>query len=318
MKADAFVQEIYRLALGREADAAGLAGWVKMIEDGANPMQVLAGILASDEYQRRPVVADGEELIRGILDRLRGHTVTIVDVGAQELASEQHVYHPLCELGFPHRIIGFEPLAEKRAERASADHGGTLTMLPDAIGDGEQHTLFVNNDDATSSLYELDQAFCADFDGLRSLHPVRRLDIRTRRLDDVLSGIKSPIDFLKLDIQGGELMALRGASSTLARTAVIHCEVEFSGLYKSQPLFPEIQILLNRHEFDLIDILVQHRYSYVVPSGKRSGDRLIWADAVFFRRADDVLTLLSQALMAQVVYRKASLAEHLLAKVVSK
>ena len=318
MKANAFVQEIYRLALGREADAAGLAGWVKMIEDGVNPMQVLGNILDSDEYQRRAHAGAREELSSKILDRLRGHTVTIVDVGAQELSSEQHVYKPLCGLEAPHRIIGFEPLADKRAERENADNSGALLVRPDAIGDGEYHTLFINNDDATSSLYELDQAFCADFEGLRSLRPVHRLDIRTSRLDEALSDIKEPIEFLKLDIQGGELMALKGAPSTLAKTAVVHCEVEFSGLYKNQPLFPEIQTLLNRHEFDLIDILVQHRYSYAVPSGRLSGDRLIWADAVFFRRADDELTCLSQALIAQVVYQKASLAEHLFAKVISK
>lgn len=48
-----FVKALYRLALDREADAAGLSGWVELIEKTSDPTRVLEGILASDEYQSR-------------------------------------------------------------------------------------------------------------------------------------------------------------------------------------------------------------------------------------------------------------------------
>jgi hypothetical protein len=50
-----------------------------------------------------------------------------------------------------------------------------------------------------------------------------------------------------------------------------------------------------------------------VPSGRTAPDRLIWADAMIFREvADDAAALLAQALVAPLVYRKPTLAEHLL------
>jgi hypothetical protein len=38
-------------------------------------------------------------------------TVTIVDVGAQDLQNERHIYSPLTRV-WPHRIVGFEPVHE--------------------------------------------------------------------------------------------------------------------------------------------------------------------------------------------------------------
>ena len=180
------------------------------------------------------------------------------------------------------------------------------------MGDGGEHTLHVNNDDATSSLFPLNAALARNFEHLSHLATVRRETVQTRRLDDVLPP-DEPVDFLKLDIQGAELLALRGAERTLARTAAVHCEVEFSPLYLGQPLFPEVQSHLDARGFTLIDLLVAHRYSYRVPSGRAAPDRLIWADAVFFREAeDDPAALLAQALAALLVYLKPTLAEHLL------
>ena len=132
----------------------------------------------------------------------------------------------------------------------------------------------------------------------------------THRLDDVLP--KGPVDFLKLDVQGAELMTLRGAERILSQTAAVHCEVMFSPMYIGEPLFPAIQQYLMSKDFELIDLLVSVRYNYLTPSGRSTPDRLLWADAVFFRETADQETLRLQALIAAAVYKKPTLAEHLL------
>jgi FkbM family methyltransferase len=233
----------------------------------------------------------------------------IVDVGAQLLASEGHVYDPLKKFA-PIAVIGFDPLEERIQERTSAESGQNVTLLPYAIGDGAEHTLHINNDDATSSLFPLNVAYNEPFEHLTWLRTVRTEIVATHTLDEVLSA--DPVDFLKLDIQGGELMVLRAAPETLKRTAVVHCEVEFSPIYEGQPLYPEIQQHLNANGFELIDLFVPHRYQHLGNWTIPTQDRLMWADAVFFRRTEDRGTLAMQALIAATVYRKPSFARHLL------
>lgn len=313
MTPDEHVAALFRLTLGREPDPDGARHWLSVLEHhGAGT--VLEGLLGSEEHRRRTGgdYAMPADALAQLVAALDGRRLTVVDVGAQSLASEDHVYGQLRAAGVPHRVIGFEPLADRLEERARDEAGEALTLLPYAVGDGGQHTLHVNNDDATSSLFPLNDALNRDFEHLSHLATLRREAVETRRLDDVLPQ-DEPVDFLKLDIQGAELLALRGAERTLARTAVVHCEVEFAPLYLGQPLFPEVQSHLNARGFALIDLLVSHRYSHRLPSGRVAPDRLIWADAVFFREVeDDPATLFAQALVALLIYRKPTLAEHLL------
>ncbi len=234
---------------------------------------------------------------------------TIVDIGAQNLAFEKHVYSSLCIPSIKHRIIGFEPLEDKAQERSATEDPGSI-IYPFAIGDGGAHTLYINNDDATSSIYPLNEPFCADFEHLHTLKLASTASLETRRLDDVLP--PETVEFLKLDIQGAELLALQSATKVLARTAAIHCEVEFDQIYAGQPLFHDVQKLLLERGFYLVDIIIAHRYAYENSRGVLGKDRLLWADAVYFRNTTDNETLIAQALIAALVYDKPSLAAYLL------
>jgi FkbM family methyltransferase len=315
MDREKFIKALYRLALGREADAVGLSGWLELIERTSDPTSVLEGILASEEYQKRQLTKSDPALTAQIISALGNYEYLIVDVGAQILEYEKHIYAPITESGLKHRIIGFEPLADRLNERIKREGQGRLTMLPNAIGDGAAATLYINDFDATSSLYPLNRKLCADFAGLSLLRTVDTLRVETVTLDAALEPEGAEfVDFLKLDIQGAELKALQSAEKTLERTAVVHCEVEFSPIYDGQPLFPEIQRFLNARGFELIDLIIQHRYSYEVRSGAASPDRLLWADAVFFMQDLRAIGKLSQAVTASLIYNKTTLAEYLLAK----
>ena len=89
----------------------------------------------------------------------------------------------------------------------------------------------------------------------------------------VCEGIDS-IQILKMDIQGGELMALGGAVHLLASRSVdlIYTEVLFAEFYEGQAYF-----------LDLCQFLQQHGYSlsglYDLRYGGRG--RLAWGDAIF-------------------------------------
>lgn len=244
-------------------------------------------------------------ITRAALDRVQ-ERLRVVDVGAQALGYEAHVYAPLAA-ATQVEVVGFDPLEARMHERAAKD-GTAVTLLPHALGDGRSHTLYVNNEDSTSSLLPLNSQYLAHFEHLHTLETVQTLEVETRRLDDVLPAGR--VAFLKLDVQGAELMVLQNGPRTLADTAVVHCEVEFSPLYEDQPLYADVEQELKRADFYLVDLLVPHRYSY--SGATRTSDQLLWADAVFFKATDDRSVRSVQALIAATVYGKLSLAEHLL------
>ena len=56
---------------------------------------------------------------------------------------------------------------------------------------------------------------------------------------------------MKLDIQGGELFALKGMQNNLSSCLGLEIEDEFSSLYENQPLFGEVYDYLNNLGFEL-------------------------------------------------------------------
>jgi hypothetical protein len=84
------------------------------------------------------------------------------------------------------------------------------------------------------------------------------------------------IHILKLDIQGSELSALKGASELLhsGRIDIIFCEAYFIQQYSDQPLFFEIATYLSQFEYHLQDF-----YNPYYGNGS-----LAWCDALFIRK----------------------------------
>lgn len=312
----AVVRGLYRGFLGREPDPAGLDYWTARLRDGASPDALLAGLMASSEYREAHGGSnDLPALKRRVLDAAAGllkRPLTVVDIGAQELENEGHVYAPLTGGSLPWRIVGFEPQQDKIEASRRRNPDGRILLLPTFIGDGLEQTFHINNDDATSSLLPFNEALTsalADLDHLRTLRTER---VATSRLDDALADA-GPVDFLKLDIQGFEYPVLRHAPQVLARTSVIHCEVAFAPIYAGQALFSEVEQLLRGAGFELLDFSSLCRYPGS-GTARRSRDRLGWGDAVFLRApqtVQDADALLAQVLAALLVYDKPSAAQAL-------
>lgn len=310
----AIVRGLYLALLGREPDAPGLAHWVAIWEAGSDLSAVANGLMSSEEYKSRPMLKSAmpvndrvpTEALPELLSEL---PLVIVDVGAQNLSDESHIYSGLLEQSVPCRIIGFEPLEHRRRERLDNDNTG-LTLLPAFIGDGREHVFHLNEPDATSSLLPFNRAVT---DRLLELAPLRTIATEpalTSTLDEALVG-EAYVDLLKLDIQGFELTALRYAKAVLQRTLVVHCEVSFAEIYKGQALFSEVEQYMRAAGFDLVDFSTLCRYPFANTAYTGSRDWLGWGDAVFFRRLDKETywrETFVQSLIALVVYRKRSLA----------
>jgi FkbM family methyltransferase len=78
---------------------------------------------------------------------------------------------------------------------------------------------------------------------------------RMTRLDDLVeeSGLRSP-DLIKLDLQGGELEALRGATRCLELAQVLLLEVSLLPFQKDAPLLHDIVSFCHDHGFHVYDI----------------------------------------------------------------
>jgi FkbM family methyltransferase len=255
------------------------------------------------------------------LPRALGHIASliegplvVVDVGAQSLHGESHVYSPLYALGLDVRVVGFEPIAERASARRAEENGRDTLIIEAFVGNGEELTFHENSSSGASSLLPLDAEVCSSFMSLTALRTNSRQQVRTSRLDDLLGDIRA-VDFLKMDIQGFELAALQGARSVLGRTAVVQCETEFVPIYSGQPLFSEIEVHLRAQGFDFLDFHAPAYRAPVVPSGHIRNEQLLWADAIFAARVATASNraLLAQAVIAIALYRKLSIGERALA-----
>jgi FkbM family methyltransferase len=104
------------------------------------------------------------------------------------------------------------------------------------------------------------------------------LTVAASTLDRLFEASVRPGDraLLKLDIEGHEIEALRGATRLLERIEVIVCEVQFFDVYRSgHPDFGAALAFLDERGFSLFD--------FASLSGRRADHRLWLGDAVFIR-----------------------------------
>ena len=67
-------------------------------------------------------------------------------------------------------------------------------------------------------------------------------------------------DFLKIDVEGGELDVLKGARATIDRGVFgLQLEVRFMEFYKGAPLFSVVNDYVSKMGFELFDL---NRYYY--------------------------------------------------------
>jgi FkbM family methyltransferase len=243
--------------------------------------------------------------------------IKVVDIGANPIDGNPP-YHLVLQRGEAD-VVGFEPAPEAFAElnRKKSPHE---IYLPHAVGDGKTHTLHFCRASGMTSLLKPNAQVLDLMHGFSDwARVIRTEEIATCRLDDVPE--VAGFDFLKIDVQGAELMVLQSAVEGLRNAVCIQTEVEFMPLYVDQPLFSDVDVFLRQHGF------VLHRFKPLISRVIRplclNNDifaglsQIFWTDAIYIRdftrlellTADQLLRL---ALILNDCYESVDMVLHLL------
>lgn len=87
----------------------------------------------------------------------------------------------------------------------------------------------------------------------------RRSETRTLRTLDAILGDGPPVDFIKIDIQGYELEAFRGAEIILPQVDAVLMEISLIEINKGAPLFAEVVAFMKERDFVAHEIAEVHR-----------------------------------------------------------
>ncbi len=236
----------------------------------------------------------------------------ILDIGAA--LDEKPPYQSLVDAGRA-RIVGFEPDA-KECEKLNRTYGEPHRFFPFFAGDGNPAVFHETNWALTGSLYEPNTPLLEKFNNLAEVvSPVATHAIETKRIDDI-PGIGN-VDFIKIDVQGAELLVLRNALKALSGALLIQAEVEFVELYRGQPMFADVDSFLRSQGFQF------HAFNgfsgrafkpLVANNDPNAGVRqVLWSDALYVRDwmrlpALDELKLMKYAVLAHDVLQSCDLA----------
>jgi len=211
-------------------------------------------------------------------------TIRIIDVGAMQLGDIAPPYAPIMRDRIS-RVIGFEPV-QAECDKLNAKPRPGHTYLPYFIGDGSPGTFRECRFTPSSSLYVPNAKLRRRFAELAQYgEVVKESAVTTTRLDDIPE-IKGA-DYIKLDIQGGELKALEGAERLLKGIVFVETEVELVPMYEGQPLFAEVDQELRKRGFlfHTFSAMAGRSFVPVHPAGgPGEGFRqMLWGDAVYVK-----------------------------------
>lgn len=199
--------------------------------------------------------------------------LTIFDVGAHRGDSVSE----FLSLFPKSRVFAFEPDKDnfsRLSKRFSGEH--RVQTINAAVGEADGRALLhCNNYDATHSLLPFNLQEINRWADASDFREVSVTEVDQLTLDSLCVRQQiAHIDILKLDTQGAELMAFKGAAGKLSAhdIACIFCEVEFRTLYKDQPLFWDISAHLMSHGYHFVNL--------VSPKESELGV-LSWADAIY-------------------------------------
>jgi FkbM family methyltransferase len=128
--------------------------------------------------------------------------------------------------------------------RLSAD------ALSDRVGEIEFHPIDIertitphrDGNPGASSIFWASKAYT------KEKYVQSTIRVPTITLDGYCQKNASP-DLLWLDVQGAELLVLRGGAAVVPKAKIIHLEIGFRKMYEGQALFKEIDRELNGHFF---------------------------------------------------------------------
>ncbi|MDX2216780.1 MAG: FkbM family methyltransferase [Oculatellaceae cyanobacterium bins.114] len=224
--------------------------------------------------------------------RLENLHITVCLVGSRKLAIEDDYGSQGWSIFAPNlTIYGFDP--DEEACKVANDNlqkrqvNWVEKHIPLALWSASgKYTLHITRHPACSSLYPPSEAYINRYAANAELIRLESTtEIETTTLDEFCQseGV-TEIDLIQLDVQGGELQVLQGATTALKKISAIRTEVEFTELYVGQSLFSDMDQHLRQQGFSLFDLSnLNHGLRRVPIASKVHPGGLIWADACYFR-----------------------------------
>lgn len=210
-----------------------------------------------------------------LVNFLRTHEIdTVLDVGA----NNGNYALSLIQGGFDGEIYSFEAqpdLHDTLKNKSVRTSSKWKIAKRCAISDAEGVSQFkVTNAAASSSLLSPSK-ITQDMDHIFSVRDTIEVPTVTLSAACANLGVSSRKIFLKLDIQGGEELALRGAEPMLSQITGICAEMPLRIYYDGQATMHELDQWIRDRGFDLWDIETAWRHP-------KTG-RLDYIDATYFR-----------------------------------
>jgi FkbM family methyltransferase len=154
-------------------------------------------------------------------------------------------------------------------EGAVCDYDGNITFYP--INQQKTITTWTDGNPGASSLFKSSGKYTTE------TYIQDEITTNCHRLDSIMKNYGIPkVDIIWMDLQGAELLALKGLGSYLSNVMYIHTEACMIEIYTNQSLFPEIhQYLSSMFCFDLInDVNTSQSFSDVIYKNRFIGDPL--------------------------------------------
>ena len=221
-----------------------------------------------------------KKLNHALKNLLENERIVLLDIGAAgDIQPRWKRISPLLN------YIGFEP--DERSYELLMQQPNTCSdfrIINSAVWDSASN-LSINfcRKPMVSSHFYPNYDFLKRFSESERFDIISEISIQTKKLDD--HSIEE-IDFIKLDIQGGELAALKGGSKLLVDCLGAEVEISFISQYNDQPLFGEICTFMSQKEFEFVDFVHLNRWER-----KTFNDfgQLVWGDALFLKSPETMV-----------------------------
>ena len=193
------------------------------------------------------------------------------------------------------KTIGFEPVHDKykNLQNKFPSDKWFNTALWNSSG---QVNFFITPNSDYSSILEPNVDVFEDFGKGKAVKKFKTTKLDTNYADELID----KCDFMKLDVQGGELEVLKGAENLLKDVKGICTEVSFVELYKNQALFGDVDTFLRKKGFKFISF-----YGAMIWSTKEARNqkgriaRLLQSNAIYIKDSnlerDNLIALIIEA-----------------------
>lgn len=182
-----------------------------------------------------------------------------------------------------------------RAQKAQSPERDIHQIVCSEV-DGATINFNITNNGQSSSILELG----THKDAYPYIHVTQSVPMTTKRIDTLFAENKwdwAPYNFLNLDIQGAELMALKGMESHLVGFDLIYTEVNTDQVYKGCVMLPELDAFMKHHGFDRLarDSSILNDVKWGDALYVRTSKRQTFALAMALKNAEKVMTAIATA-----------------------